>query len=38
LTLVERAGKAVVMIGQQGLLPAMNSFNSLSMPGKIEEA
>jgi len=37
LTLVERAGKAVVMIGQQGLLPAMNSFNSLSMPGKIEE-
>ena len=38
LTMVEQAGKAVVMIGQQGLLPAMNYFNSLSMPEKIEEA
>jgi len=38
LTMVEQAGKAVVMIGQQGLLPAMNYFNSLSLPEKIEEA
>ena len=38
LTMVEQAGKAVVMISQQGLLPAMNYFNSLSMPEKIEEA
>ena len=38
LTMVEQAGKAVVMIGQQGLLPAMNYFNSLSVPEKIEEA
>ena len=38
LTMVEQAGKAVVMIGQQGLLPAMNHFNSLSVPEKIEEA
>ena len=38
LTMVEQAGKAVVMIGQQGLLPAMNYFNSLSMPERIEEA
>jgi len=38
LTMVEQAGKAVVMIGQQGLLPAMNYFNSRSMPEKIEEA
>ena len=38
LAMVEQAGKAVVMIGQQGLLPAMNYFNSLSMPEKIEEA
>ena len=37
-TMVEQAGKAVVMIGQQGLLPAMNYFNSLSLPEKIEEA
>jgi PTH1 family peptidyl-tRNA hydrolase len=38
LPMVEQAGKAVVMIGQQGLLPAMNHFNSLSLPEKIEEA
>ena len=38
LTMVEQAGKAVVMIAQQGLLPAMNYFNGLSLPEKIEEA
>ena len=38
LTMVEQAAKAVVMIGHQGLLPAMNYFNSLSVPEKIEEA
>jgi peptidyl-tRNA hydrolase, PTH1 family len=38
LTMVEQAGKAVVMIAQQGLLPAMNYFNSLSLPEKTEEA
>lgn len=38
LTAVEQACKAVVMIGEQGLLPAMNCFNSLSVSGKIEEA
>ena len=38
LAMVEQAGKAVVMIGRQGLLPAMNYFNSRSMPEKIEEA
>jgi hypothetical protein len=37
LTMVEQAGNAVVMIGQQGLLPAMNYFNS-SLPEKNEEA
>ena len=36
-TMVEQASKAVVMIAQQGLLPAMNCFNSLSAPEKIEE-
>jgi len=38
LTMVEQAGKAVVMIAQQGLLPAMNYFNGLSLPEEIEEA
>jgi peptidyl-tRNA hydrolase, PTH1 family len=38
LIMVEQAGKAVVMIGQQGLLPAMNYFNSLSVPEEVEEA
>ena len=38
LTMVEQAAKAVVMIGHQGLSPAMNVFNSLSVPEKIEEA
>ena len=38
LTMVEQAGKAVVMIAQEGLLPAMNYFNGLSLPEKIEEA
>jgi PTH1 family peptidyl-tRNA hydrolase len=38
LTMVEQAGKAVVMIAQQGLLPTMNYFNGLSLPEKIEEA
>ena len=37
-TMVEQASNAVVMIAQQGLLPAMNCFNSLSLPEKIEEA
>jgi len=36
-TMVEQASKAVVMIAQQGLLPAMNYFNSLSAPEEIEE-
>jgi PTH1 family peptidyl-tRNA hydrolase len=38
LTMVEQAGKAVVMIAQQGLLPAMNYFNGPSLPERIEEA
>ena len=37
LTMVEQAGKAVVMIGQQGLLPAMNYFNGLPLSEKIED-
>ena len=37
-TMVEQAGEAVFMIGQQGLLPAMNYFNSPSLPEKTEEA
>ena len=37
-TMVEQAGNAALMIAQQGLLPAMNYFNSLSLPEKIEEA
>ena len=37
LKMVQQAANAVVMIGQQGLLPAMNSFNSLALPEKIEE-
>jgi PTH1 family peptidyl-tRNA hydrolase len=37
-TMVEQAGNAALMIAQQGLVPAMNYFNSLSVPEKIEEA
>jgi len=35
--MVEQASHAVLMIAQQGLVPAMNYFNSLSVPEKIEE-
>jgi peptidyl-tRNA hydrolase, PTH1 family len=37
-TMVEQAGNAALMIAQQGLVPAMNYFNSLSVPEKIGEA
>ena len=37
-SMVEQAGKAVVMIAQQGLLPAMNYFNGLALPEEIEDA
>jgi PTH1 family peptidyl-tRNA hydrolase len=36
-TMVEQGSSAVVMIAQQGLLPAMNYFNGV-LPEKIEEA
>jgi PTH1 family peptidyl-tRNA hydrolase len=35
--MVKQAGRAVLMIAQQGLLHAMNAFNGLSTPGRIEE-
>ena len=38
LATVEQAGKAVVMIVRQGLLPAMNYFNGFSLPEKIQDA
>ena len=36
-SMVDQASRAVVMIAQQGLLPAMNTFNGLS-PDKTEKA
>ena len=37
-TMVEQASNAALMVAQQGLVPAMNYFNGLSVPEKIEEA
>ena len=37
-SMVEQASKAVVVIAQQGLLPAMNYFNGLPSPEEIEDA
>ncbi len=36
-SMVEQASSAVIMVAQQGLLPAMNYFNGLPLPEEIED-